>query len=284
VSTPDPLAEFFAANPRHSSNLTGRTGVHGQVDQILNDLHVPATVDADGDWRVVTDVGPFILLVDKQSHDVVVIQTIRNMEKRIKNYADDMHVLLAMNLDARGAWFAAVKDGESDLLVLTSRISSPEISSERVQQMLHDSFRLSRRIDELLGNAPPQPAAQPAPPAGAPAAPADWQAADAALAQAEQEHAAPPPLESLPPPTAEQPPGAEQPPAAEPPPDPGATRISEQPAPEPPPPAPEPAPPAAEPPPPAPEALPPADWYADPYGQARLRYWDGQAWTQHTAQ
>ena len=28
----------------------------------------------------------------------------------------------------------------------------------------------------------------------------------------------------------------------------------------------------------------PADWYADPTGQARLRYWDGENWTQHTAQ
>lgn len=33
----------------------------------------------------------------------------------------------------------------------------------------------------------------------------------------------------------------------------------------------------------APPPLPPADWYADPHGVARLRYWDGQAWTEHTA-
>jgi collagen type III alpha len=32
-----------------------------------------------------------------------------------------------------------------------------------------------------------------------------------------------------------------------------------------------------------PPPLPPADWYADPHGIARLRYWDGQAWTDHTA-
>jgi Domain of unknown function (DUF4234)/Protein of unknown function (DUF2510) len=31
-------------------------------------------------------------------------------------------------------------------------------------------------------------------------------------------------------------------------------------------------------------ATPPADWYPDPTGQARLRYWDGEHWTQHTAQ
>lgn len=32
----------------------------------------------------------------------------------------------------------------------------------------------------------------------------------------------------------------------------------------------------------APEAI-PADWYPDPSGEARLRYWDGAAWTDHTA-
>ncbi len=26
-----------------------------------------------------------------------------------------------------------------------------------------------------------------------------------------------------------------------------------------------------------------ADWYPDPQGQARLRYWDGQGWTEHTS-
>ena len=27
----------------------------------------------------------------------------------------------------------------------------------------------------------------------------------------------------------------------------------------------------------------PADWYPDPHGEARLRYWDGRAWTAHTS-
>ena len=37
---------------------------------------------------------------------------------------------------------------------------------------------------------------------------------------------------------------------------------------------------------PAPTALTeqPAGWYADPRGQARLRWWDGSAWTEHVAQ
>jgi hypothetical protein len=27
----------------------------------------------------------------------------------------------------------------------------------------------------------------------------------------------------------------------------------------------------------------PAAWYPDPYAQARLRWWDGWRWTEHTA-
>ena len=41
--------------------------------------------------------------------------------------------------------------------------------------------------------------------------------------------------------------------------------------------------PGAQPPPP-PQPMPPANWYPDPAGQARLRYWDGASWTAHTAQ
>lgn len=34
---------------------------------------------------------------------------------------------------------------------------------------------------------------------------------------------------------------------------------------------------------PPPPALPPANWYPDPRGIKRLRYWDGAQWTEHTA-
>lgn len=46
-----------------------------------------------------------------------------------------------------------------------------------------------------------------------------------------------------------------------------------------------PPPPPPPPPPPEPEPAPsvPADWYPDPHGKARLRYWDGSAWTDHVA-
>jgi len=42
---------------------------------------------------------------------------------------------------------------------------------------------------------------------------------------------------------------------------------------------------ASPPPPPPPQqpASPPADWYPDPHGQARLRWWDGSQWTDQTA-
>lgn len=37
------------------------------------------------------------------------------------------------------------------------------------------------------------------------------------------------------------------------------------------------------PPPPPPQSQVPADWYPDPQGVKRLRYWDGSQWTDHTA-
>ena len=41
--------------------------------------------------------------------------------------------------------------------------------------------------------------------------------------------------------------------------------------------------PPAPPAPPAPQPGPPPNWYPDPSGRFRLRYWDGYAWTPHTA-
>ena len=90
-----------------------------------------------------------------------------------------------------------------------------------------------------------------------------------------------------PPPAAPAPPAPAPQPAAAP--DPGAPQPS---APEPA--APDPAPaaqpmaaqPTAPPQPPQPASppMPPANWYPDPSGHARLRYWDGARWTEHTAQ
>ena len=148
----DPLAEFFATAPRGAAGLSGRDGTHGEVDAILNQLEVPATVDADGDWRFETDVGPFLLVLDKANGDLVVVQTIRVMEQGLEAYADDMYFLLQLNVDAEGAHFAGLRDGEVDLLILTSRLAPGAIARETVQTMLCHALRLSRRLDEL--NAP----------------------------------------------------------------------------------------------------------------------------------
>ncbi|MEA2308457.1 MAG: hypothetical protein QOI65_743 [Thermoleophilaceae bacterium] len=150
MSPSDPLADYFVVSPRGSAELAGRDGVQGTVDAILNELEVPAELDADGDWRVETDVGPFLLVIDKALGDLVAIQTIRKMD-RLEDHAADMYVLLQLNLEAEGARFAALNDGDTDLLLLTARLRPDDVSLESVGTMLHDTLRLSRTLDELVG-------------------------------------------------------------------------------------------------------------------------------------
>ena len=152
MSAPDFLAEFFVTSPRGSSELGGREGVQGTVDEILNDLEIPAELDDDGDWRLQTDVGPFLLVIDKALGDLVAIQTIRKIE-RLEDHAADMYILLQLNLEAEGARFAALNDGDTDLLLLTARLHPDDVSVESVRTMLHDALRLSRTLDELVGSA-----------------------------------------------------------------------------------------------------------------------------------
>jgi hypothetical protein len=218
-----------------------------------------------------------------ESSDLVALQPIQSMEKKVKNSSDEMYVLLALNFEARGlARFGTVKDGGQDLLVLTARLAPETISRASVEGMLTDCFRLSRRVDELLGNEPAQaPAEMPPPPPGQ--APVDAPAAETVFAQpvphplpaepaAPEPAAQPDPGLDFPPPLVEDPTLAFPPPAAEP--APAAEPVA----------APDPAPPAQpEPPPPPQQELPPPNWYADPYQQGRLRYWDGRAWTEHVA-
>jgi hypothetical protein len=271
------LDPYYVQTQRYSSNLGGREGLRGQVDAYLNELRVPCTLDQDGDWRFQSDVGPFLMVLDRDTQDLVVIQTIQAMERRPKHHADEMHVLLGLNYDAEGARFAAIKDGGKDLLVLTSRLHPDELDGVRFEKLLADCMRLSRRIDELTGAVPPPAAVQPAPgmqPAPGVAqgqyGPMDVPPAGAPMAPQAAEQYEPPQAPATPPEAASQP-APEPPPVAPEPPPQAVAEPPPQAAPEPPP---EPQQPAAAPP----------DWYPDPYGQFRLRYWDGQAWTEHTAQ
>jgi hypothetical protein len=94
----------------------------GRVDGILDELGVQAELDADGDWRLDTDVGQFLLVVDRSNGDLVAIQTIRRMEGSPSSHAEDMHLLMRLNVDAVGACFAALSERDTSLLVLTARV------------------------------------------------------------------------------------------------------------------------------------------------------------------
>jgi hypothetical protein len=155
MAAQDPLAEYFATSPRQSAGLSGRADTRGAVDQALNELRIPAEIDSDGDWRIETDVGPFLLVIDRDNGDVVLVQTLRVMDKEATEYADDMHALLLLNLEAEGARFAALTESEdANLLVLTSRVKAGALGRDTLETMLRDSMRLSRRLEELVGPEP----------------------------------------------------------------------------------------------------------------------------------
>jgi hypothetical protein len=302
MNAPDPLAEFYTATPRRSSDLSGRSGSYGQVDEALNELQVPAELDDDGDWTLQTDVGQLALIIDDVTGDLVVVQSLQSME--VEDSADFMHALLRLNFETRGlASFGAIAQSGKNIFVITARAAGEDASTEAVQSLLVDCMRLSRRLDELLGTAPPEPAGGAEPEAGAePETAAGTEptsgAEPAPTGEPEPTAAAEPPPEGAPAaapvaetvfaqPVPQGPPPDAQPVAPEadyPPPSVEPAPAAAQPEPEPsyPPPVvqPEYPPPAYPPPPPD---LPPANWYPDPYSQARLRYWDGQQWTEHVA-
>jgi hypothetical protein len=130
-----------------------RTGVAGRVDAILSELGIAAEVDADGDWRVETDAGAFLLVVDRDNGDLVAIQTIRTMAPPLADHADLMYLLMRLNLEADGAAFAGLKDGDTDLLILAARVPADAVTRESVDGMLAAATRLSGRLDELIGEA-----------------------------------------------------------------------------------------------------------------------------------
>jgi hypothetical protein len=176
----DRLAEFFAATQRYSPQLGGRDGLRGQVDSILNELQIPASLDKDGDWRFASDVGPFFLLVEPATQDLVAVQHIETLSSRPSKHADGMLVLLLLNYEARGAAFSAVNEGGKKLLMLSGRIPSAAVDRGSVEGLLADAMRISRRLDEVLGKETPkpaqpvQPAQPPQPPAAQPLPPPGW--------------------------------------------------------------------------------------------------------------
>jgi hypothetical protein len=254
VPSSDPLAEFFVRTPRRAAGLSGRGGSHGEVDLILEQLRVPATLDADGDWHIDSDVGPFLLVVD-EGGELVLIQKIGEVEDGLEDSSVGMNFLLRMNFEARGACFAMLEDDEDgELFVLTARLETGGVTREAVERMLADAMGLSRRLEEVAGD--PAEAASAAETiesealAGGPAeaeAPAGGEGfavADTRLAEAEAAH----------PEAAEE--ERRSPAAATPAGSATATAAT---------------------------GSAPADWYPDPKGEARLRYWDGSVWTDHTA-
>jgi Putative bacterial sensory transduction regulator len=126
-----------------------RAGLHGRVDAILAELGYAAELDGDGDWRIQTGSGPFMIVVDRENGDLVAFQTIRSIEGPLAEEAELMHMLLQLNVEATGAAFGAVTGRDADLLVLCSRVPADEVTRERVEALLADATRLSARLDEL---------------------------------------------------------------------------------------------------------------------------------------
>ena len=126
-----------------------RSGLHGRVDGILAELGIEPELDGDGDWRIETEAGPFMLVVDRENGDLVALQTIRSIEGPLADEAELMHTLLQLNLEAAGASYGAVAGRDANLLVLSARVPEADVARERVERMLADATRLSRRLDEL---------------------------------------------------------------------------------------------------------------------------------------
>ena len=126
-----------------------REGLRGQVDEILDQLGVDVEVDSDGDWRLRTEVGEFLLVVDGDNGDLVALQTIQEMPPPRDAHVDLMYLLLRMNVEARGACFAALQDGDDEMLVLAARVAADDVDRATVEAMLAAAKRISGRLDEL---------------------------------------------------------------------------------------------------------------------------------------
>jgi hypothetical protein len=218
----DPLARFYAPSGRASPDLSGRRGIYGHVDALLNHLQIPAEIDPDGDWLLPTEVGQFTLFVRDTDQRLIVRQKVMTIDSSLADYATDVQLLMLLNLECEGVAFAS-QAGPDDtiMVVLTGQVPWEGLDAGRLSRLLEAAFGMSRELDEALNDEPGSEVASD-------------RAAAAAAAKPEVEAEA----EVSPPPA-----------------DPALNGHSDR----------------------------PANWYEDPRGEARLRYWDGSVWTDHTA-
>jgi hypothetical protein len=163
------LDDYYRSTARFNPQLGGRTDTRGRLDAIVNELGLPATLDQDGDWRFASDVGDFLMMVDPETGDVIVLQYLDTFGGRLKSHVDEMLGLLVLNFEEPGsARFSVIHQGGKDLVVISSRLRAADAVHDAVERMLADAMLLSRRLDLQLGREPAaaaQPVQNGAPPA-----------------------------------------------------------------------------------------------------------------------
>jgi hypothetical protein len=211
----DLLARFYPSTGRSSPELSGRKGIYGHVDALLNHLDVPAEIDPDGDWLLPTEVGQFTLFVRETDQRLIIRQKVMTIDSSLADYATDVQLLMLLNLECEGVAFASQTGPDNTIMVvLTGQVPWEGLDADRLARLLETAFAMSRELDEALTDDLPSEADAPA-------------AEDATP----EEDASSPPA------------------------DPSLNGHGSW----------------------------PANWYDDPRGEARLRYWDGSTWTEHTA-
>jgi hypothetical protein len=200
-SATDPLDRFYGTVGRMAPGLGGREGIRGHVDALLGYLRIPARLDSDGDWLLHNDAGQFALFARETDRTLVLRQKIMSIDGDPAAYAQDLQVLLMLNLDCEGVCFG-MQSGEGDdyMVVLTGQVPWEGLDADRLAGLLAAGFELSADLDDVLSDDEPEPV---------PVANGNGNGN-------------------------------------------GAAPWS-------------------------------PDWYPDPRGEARLRYWDGSAWTSHIA-
>jgi hypothetical protein len=218
----DPLARFYSPTGRKSPDLSGRKGIWGHVDALLNHLGVPAEIDPDGDWLLPTEVGQFTLFVRDVDQRLIIRQKVMTIDSSLADYSTDVQLLMLLNLECEGVAFASQGGpDETIMVVLTGQVPWEGLDADRLARLLEAAFGMSRELDDALTDETNSEVDSDR---------------DGAAAEAKPEP--------------EPEPDASSPPA-----DPSLNGHGSW----------------------------AANWYDDPRGEARLRYWDGSTWTDHTA-